>query len=402
MSKKHFLAVLFFIFIQSIYGQGEGAIPTLTFQQSPLLQGAGSIGTAIPQYDASGFYLNPAQLGNFASKNNLSLFVMPEKTEWGSPYLKDLEFSSFGIAAGYNFENKNKNLPLSIGVGYIHNKFDYGKSFYESYTTFDCFSIGASYQSFLLFNFGFSIKSYSDKLGNTLETGREIKAEGTAFDFGLMVTAPLTKLLPEDFKLNLDNNSSIRPVSNFSLGYALLNVGKEVSYIDEEQADPISRTARFGYSFNFGLELNTKLVAINVIDYSFTAEAEDILAKKNIDGHEYQNIFGNIKLGKNLILLKSDNEVIVRIGHIFKFFETLIITSGRFSGKGYDLTNKTDGIGFSSEGLFKLLNSIVDNSAVNYITKHFALEYYDTNTFVDSPMKTNFKGLVLTYRGYNI
>ncbi len=400
MRKKNCLLLLLFILINSVYGQGEGAVSFLTLQQSPLLHGAGGIGTAIPQYDASGFYLNPAQLGNFAVKNNLSLFVMPGKTKWLPNIAIDATFSSFGIAAGYNFNNSKNNIPLSIGVGYIHNKMYFGKSWNGGYDSFDCFSFGASYDHFLIFNLGFSIKSYSSNLGATEGSVRVFKADGTAFDFGFMVTAPITRLLIEDIKLHLDNNSFIKPVSNFTVGYALLNVGKEISYGDVKQKDPISRTARFGYSFNLGLELNTKLVAINAIDYSFTAEAEDLLIKRDMDGYEYQNIFGNIKLGKNLIQLKGDGDVIVRKGHIFKFFETLTITSGQFNGSGYD-QRQTDGIGFSTDGLFKILNATIENTSIKYITKHFAIEYYDTNTFVNSPLETNFQGLIFTYRGFD-
>ncbi len=403
MSKKLLAVVFSFILIQSAFAQ-SGAVSSLTLQQSPLLFGAGSIGTAIPQYDASGFYLNPAQLGNFASKNNLSLFIMPEKTKWiPAWYYDEMTYSSFGITAGYNFANSKANIPLSVGVGYIHNKLDYGKSFYNGgYTSFDCFSLGASYESFLIFNFGISIKSYKDVMNNVGEMRKTVELNGMAYDFGLMVTAPLTKLILPGVKLNLSENSFIKPLSSFTLGYALLNIGNEVSYIDPSQSDPISRTGRLGYSFNFGLELNTKLIIINAFSYSFTAEAEDMLISSDENGYEYQNIFGDIKIGKNLIQLKGDNNVIIHKGHIFNIFETLIITSGRFYGRGYNDNKKADGIGFSSEGLFKLLNATIENSTINYITKHFVLEYYDAYTFYDSPMETNLKGLTLTYRGYGL
>lgn len=63
----------------AIYGQGEAAVPFLVLQQSPLLHGAGQIGTAVKTKDASGFYYNPAQLGNLQGGSSLSLFFYATK-----------------------------------------------------------------------------------------------------------------------------------------------------------------------------------------------------------------------------------------------------------------------------------------------------------------------------------
>jgi len=400
---KYFSFLLLLFFIKPAYGQGEAAVPFLVLQQSPLLHGAGQIGTAIPMKDASGFYYNPAQLGYFSQENNLSLFFMPQKTKWLGNYFLDLSFQSFGIAVGYNFKKDDNDLPLSIGVGYLHNKLDYGDYFgpKQSYDAFDCFSVGASYDYYLLFNLGMSIKSYTSILPES-PTESEIgfpSASGTAFDFGAMITAPFSKLLLNDYKFNLDEKSVLKPKVDFTLGYSLTNVGKKIYYIDPAQADPIPRTARLGYSFNFALELSDNWVKkLNVVDYSFTAEAEDILIKRDSLGNtEYQNFLGDINIGKHLIELKGDQSVVVHRGHILRLFETIVIISGRFNGNGFD-NRKTNGIGLSSEGLFKLLNTSINNPVINYLTNHFVLEYYDTNIFVDSGFDTNLKGLVLNFR----
>jgi len=181
---------------------------------------------------------------------------------------------------------------------------------------------------------------------------------------------------------------------DFTLGYSLTNVGAKVSYIDPGQADPIPRTARLGYTFNFALELSNNWTRkLNVVDYSFTVEAQDLLIKQDTVNFspQYQNLFGDISIGKNLIELHGDQNVIVHRGHILRLFETLIIVSGRFNGSGYD-NRKTNGIGFSSEGLFKLLNASTDNTIVNYLTNHFVVEYYNSNIFVDSGLIPILKG----------
>ena len=408
MTKKFYLVLLIMLLFKPIYGQRNYAVPFLTVQPSPLLQGSGQIGTAIPMKDAIGFYYNPAQLGYFSRENNLSISVMPNAAN--SKQNKCYSIQSFGMSAGYNFGNSNAHLPLSIGIGYMHNKLDYSDiaygsyvsafrnsnglvsdDSYDSYNSFDCFSIGASYEYSLLFNLGASIKSFS----TTYYQSAEVKS--TAFDFGFMIIAPVSKLFFDEAKININNNSFLKPKVDFSVGYSLTNIGSKISYSDPAQSDPIPRTSRFGYSGNFGIELFTKPVKINLIDYSFTAEAENSLIKNSVP-LEYKNIFGDIKVGKNLIQLKHDNDVIVHKGHILRLFETLIFASGRYNLYSY-ADVKSNGFGLSSEGLFKILNSTIENSIINYIARHFVLEYYNAKTFIDSNYETSLKNVIINYRG---
>ena len=72
-------------------------------------------------------------------------------------------------------------------------------------------------------------------------------------------------------------------------------------------------------------------------------------------------------------------------------FETIIITSGRINGGGYN--RKSNGIGVSSEGIFKSLSMIIQNPLLNFFTNHFTFEYYNTNIFTDTNNESNFNGL---------
>lgn len=397
-----------------IYGQGEAAVPFLALQQSPLLIGAGQIGAAIPMQEPAGFYYNPAQLGYFSRKNNLAVSFLPNKTVW-MPRAFDISFQTFCATVGYNFGKDKDNIPLSIGLGYIHNKinsvqllsmtyypeFDFSSS-NKGYDAFDCFSVGIGYDYYLQFNIGFSIKSFEsiwDDSGMEPEIGTS-KASGTTFDFGAMITTPVSKLFFDNYKINLSQNSILKPKVDCTLGYSITNIGKKIFYIDPAQADPIPRTARLGYSCNIALELfNNWVKNLNVVDYSFTAEAEDILIKNdNMGNPQYQKLFGDISIGKHLIELRGDQSVVVHRGHILRLFETIIIVSGRFDGHGY-YNRKSNGFGISSEGLFKLLNASVKNPVISYLVSHFKLEYYNTNTFVGSGLETNFKGMAISFNG---
>jgi hypothetical protein len=327
----------------------------------------------------------------------------------------NLTFQTEGVSVGYNLKTEANELPLTIGLGYLENKFDYGKFIrtgpdspdplgeYNVYEQFKSISFGASYDYLLRFNLGISFKMYKSKLSDYFvdNSFKESIATGTVFDLGLMVTTPITKLVFNDYKINLNTNSSLKPNFDFTLGYSLSNLGKEVVYIDPAQADPLPRMARLGYSFNFSLEIsNTKVEKFSFIDYSFTAESDDILINRDTTGKfEYQNPFGDIKPVKHLIELKGDDYVIVHKGHILRLFETLTLVSGRFNGRSYG-HRKSSGIGISSEGLFKLLNSAFDVPGLNYFTKHFVCEYYETIIFKESVLETRMNGIVLSYKGF--
>jgi len=416
MAKRYCSLFLVLLLVKSIYGQGT-ALPFLTIQQSPLLIGAGGIGAAIPMNDATGFYYNPAQLGNFARENNFSLFFMPQKTQWMPNLGRDLSFNSFGVSVGYNFKKHNNDLPLAIGVGYLNDKFSYGEfvrtgpdspepiGTYESYDKFDCISIGAGYGDLVRFNLGVSVKSYNSNFSDspTEQEPGTGAADGTAFDFGAMLVTPISELLLKNHKINLAEETFLKPKIDFTLGYSILNIGKEISYADPAQKDPLPRTARIGYSLNFGLNIVCATWQMDAIDYSFTAEADDILVKRNPDNgsYEYDDIFGAISPVKHLIALKGDEAVVVHRGHILRLFETIIVTSGRFNTRT-PAGMKSNGLGFSSEGIMKLYSAFADNPIISYAADHFVVEYYDVNSFADSFLETNFKGLVLNIKGIEL
>lgn len=396
-----------------LFSQSEGAFPFSILQQSTMLMGAGQIGAALPMKEASGFYFNPAQLGYFSRENNIAVFAMPEKTKWFPDFFGNTSFNSYGIAAGNNF-SKSSELPLSVGVGYIHNKFDYGEYIqynptgtyqrYNSYDSFDYFGVGASYDIGIILNAGIAYKHFASSLPYTNETGYTSikKYGGNAFDFGFMITAPMSKLLFDDVKIILDENSIIKPNFDFTLGYSLTNYGDEVYLVDPAQSDPIARTARLGYTIDLSADLILKQTKITVVDYSFTAEAEDVLINRTNDFDlSYDNIFGKISIGKHLINLNSDQSVVVHKGHILRLFDTMIFTSGRYNGRGF-ANIKSSGFGLSLEGIFKLLNSASDNNLLRYITKNFNVEFYTSTNFVDSELETDFKSIILYFRGISL
>ncbi len=390
--KRLFLALLLLNFMNVLnFAQGEGVLPSLTMQRSLPLIGAGNIGAAKANNDPIGYYLNPAILGYTSQNNHASLFFMPTEMKF-----RGIPTSTFGFNVGYNL--KDFSIPISVGFGYMNDIINYETYTASIYDSFKNFSFGVGIDYYVLLNFGVSIKSYKSSLG---PYGGRGQAKGTAFDYGAMIIAPISKLLFNDMKINISDISTIKPTVNFTIGYSLTNVGDEVVYFDKVQSDPLSRTGRLGYTLDFGFDTFINENKVNLITYSFTAEVEDILIEKNEENQfvGYQSFLGDINIGRNLIQLEEDEKVRVRIGNTINIFETITFTFGFFAKRGnideHYQSNKTKGIGFSSEGILKLWSYSANNSTLSYIAKHFILEYFSVAKYTGSWAETDMSGFSL-------
>jgi hypothetical protein len=424
MRIKMKLKILAFLFYStSIIFSQSGALPFSTLQQSAFLFGAGQIGTSIPNDDVLGYYLNPAILGHSARNNHASFSIMPDKTLWSVYGSNRTTFHNYGLNLGYNLKSTGMNLPISVGLGFVHHKIDYGKwgitsefgpeiiGNSEPYDLFNSFSFGIGIDYFIRLNIGFSLKSFDSQLGGVVINDQinEYSVDGTMIDYGILLTLPISELLNSDkLHIQLDRHTSLTPTTNISFGLSKNNIGDEITYFDEAQKDPLSRTARLGYTFEFGLDLNLEKYTINFFKYSFSAEAQDLLInepEENITPTDkYQSGLGDINFSDNIISLKSNNKVLVHKGHIIKFFDTFILSTGSFSGRYYDMIQKTSGVGFSSKGLFKLLNPYLEADALKFITEHFVIEYFDTDYIIGNKTfgqgTINFDALSIHFVGF--
>lgn len=195
------------------------------------------------------------------------------------------------------------------------------------------------------------------------------------------------------------DNLAVAPYLNFSLGYAKLNVGDEVTYADPAQADPLARIARLGYAFSAGIDMKLNNSKIKALGYDFTVDADDYLFETNSSGtNSYQGFLGDIKIGKNLFELKSDDNVVVHKGHNISLFETVSFQIGRFDGRYY-YTDKSSGFGIETKGLFTILKPLTSNSILNLIADHLNVKYYNAKLFADSPIETKFEGINIIWYG---
>ncbi|MCL5029650.1 MAG: hypothetical protein M1480_11625 [Bacteroidetes bacterium] len=396
------------LFSSNLLAQVTTAVPMLYLDPSPQLNGMGMVGTGLPTNDPFGFYYNPAQIGYNSQANNISLQFYPSKVNWLG--LNVVSYNNIAVNAGYNFKNLLNGLSFSAGFGFIHSKMDYENPFgispyypgNDSYDEFNAYALGVGIDYYVQFNIGLTYKKITSVLSSApwMSTiGKSYEATPSTFDYGLLLTVPVIKIIDPKYYLFKYKDLPAIPYFNFSIGYARLNQGGEAVYVDQAQADPLPRTARLGYSFSAGLDLTLKNTSLKIIDYNFTVDADDILIESNSRSYSYQSGIGDIQIGRNLIELKSSDKVVVHKGHNINIYETISFMIGRYDGRGY-YSQKSSGWGLSAKGILKMIKANYENDIVDYIADHFDVQYYSTKLFQDSGIETNLKGIGLSFTGF--
>ncbi|OGU73508.1 MAG: hypothetical protein A2V93_06475 [Ignavibacteria bacterium RBG_16_34_14] len=397
--------------------QGEAALPFLHLTPSPLQNGLGWTGASHPTDDPFGFYYNPAMLGYSSQTNNISLQSYPGSADWLN--LGIFEFNSQAINLGYNFKKELNGLSLSAGAGFIHSRIGFGEfrtptGSYDSYDSYNAYGLGASVDYYVLLSLGITFKSVHSELGYIGETSQVAKVDVNAIDYGILLSIPLIKLIDDNYSFQLSQNSKLIPVFNYNLGYSRLNIGDEVYYIDPAQSDPIPLTARLGHTFSFGFDYESDNISINLINYDLILEADDILIDRKIDTTtfsseiSYQSLLGDIDFGKHLIQLKGDNKVVVHKAHAINLVETVTILIGSFEGRGFNENRKTNGLVFSTRGLFKWFYSQLETDLLKFLAEHIDLKYISssifdkTNISIDGRnIETDLSGISLSLLNYS-
>ena len=395
--------------------QGEAAIPFLVLPVSPAQTAMGGTGTSLPTDDPYGFLLNPAQLGYTSQSNNLSFIFYPSEINWLGGYVPGLTISGIALNLGYNFKNL-VGIPLSVGIGFANPEINFGEfirtteedptpiSTFESKDYYYAYSLGFGIDYYVQFNAGITYKNVTsllapENIGVGTEQGRG-KAEVSTIDYGLLLNVPVIRLIDDNLTLDIFENVPSIPFINVSIGYAQLNVGDEVYYIDQAQADPLPRTARLGYGISTGMNLQFADTDLKLFDLAFTVDAWDMLIVRDGTGKtEYQSGLGDIDFGKHVIQIKGDDKVVSHAGLQIDLLETVVIRNGHFSGRGFD-ERKTNGIEIRAKGLLKLLSKFSDDQTIKFIADHFDVRYYNTNYFVDHFLETKITGIALVINGY--
>ncbi len=386
--KKLFFFFFFSLFSTNIFPQAY-TLPLLNLSQSSELLASGGIGAAIISDASSAFFQNPAMLAQNRKGNHLTFSFMPEKAS--HKYWSEYKLKNYSIRGGYEF--KSFNIPISIGVGYIHSKWDMGhidNLVYnkEAYELFDCFSAAIGFKLKLVkISVGASYKKALEhsSLRPTEELDvNALKRSSSSFDFGTMAFFPLSDVFLSGCGINLEDKMTIKPVINATLGYSALNIGDGAEANIYEAKDPIGRMQKLGYSFDFGLDLDYKKGKINFFTYTFSAETENYLISSYVDPitgksikSTNKNLFSGIKLWDNFICLNPSKDVMLRKAHRIKLFDTFILSTGRYIRTSeYVYKGETKGFGVTSEGLLGLLSNLAGDSIIKKITDHLEIKYF--------------------------
>jgi hypothetical protein len=403
-------AILLLLATNFSFSQGEAAIPFLVFPVSPAQNAMGATGTSLPTDDTYGFLFNPAQLGYTSQSNNLSFIFYPSKIEWEN--FNQASLNGMGLNLGYNFKNL-LNFPLSVGIGFANPEINYGEytttsgndptptGTFEPKDYYYAYSLGIGIDYYIQFYAGITYKNVTSVLSDQPagEMGGSGKAEVSAIDYGFLLNFPIIRLIDENLNFEIIQNVPTSPYLNFSLGYAISNIGDEIYYIDPAQADPLPRTARLGYGVSTGIKMQFEKFVLNAFDIAFTVDAEDILIERDSLGSHYQSGLGDIDFSKNVIQIEGDENVVSHAGLQISLLETVVLRSGHFSGKNFGEI-ETNGIEIRVKGLLKLLEGLSDSPAITFISDHFDFRYYNTTYLSDLSIETKMNGMALVINGF--
>ena len=401
---KHFISFIALFVVLTFnpaFAQGEAAIPFLYVTPSSQFTGLGWTGVSVPNDDAFGFHYNPAMIGYFGQRNNLSIQMYPGETDW----IFGINVNSYALNAGYNFKNELNGLNLSGGAGFIRNRFSFGPENYDSYNAY-VFGVGIDY--YITLSAGITFKNIHSQISRFIspEETAIARADANAIDYGFLLSLPILDLFDNTSIEFFD--SRIIPDFDYSIGYSRLNIGDEVYYFDPDQFDPLPLTARLGHTISLGLDYQTDNILINMLDYDLILEADDILVSREFDPEtlqfgdiKYDGMLGEIDFFDNLIRLKSNDNVVIHKGHSIRFVETVTILSGSFSGRGYERGIKTNGLIISSLGFFKWLGAISGDNILRFIANHIELRYVSSSIFEGESIETDLSGLSLSFFNYS-
>ncbi len=399
--KKYLISILVFLTVTfSIAGSILTAVPFVGIHPGPNLNAMAGAFTALPTTDAFGAFFNPAQLGNFARERNFSVQFYPSKTIWQPGFkFENLTFQSRAVALGYNLQELT-HIPLSIGAGYIGSKLDLGRAYqadnygniissFDSWQSYDAYSLGLGLDYFIRFNLGYTFKNIHSKL----DEGTEVFL---AEDLGLQLTVPLTESLKPLARAALPEAYS--PSFDFSLGLTLANHDRESGLRTlHKGAGQLPKQARMGYAFSFGLDRQYHGFDIQTLRLDWSSEARNVLVQDGPD----PAFPGKIKIWDNIIQGKSTAAVAVHQGWRIKIYDTLQYSRGWFKGGGFPTSEKSYGFMIGSAGLLKYLTANSSSTDLKYAATHFELNYVFTRYSSSGPRNgTEFQGLSLSVRGF--
>ncbi len=286
--KMCILAAAVFVLSGKIYAQGESAVPFLLIGPNSLNAGMGETGTGMIN-DASAMFWNPAGLG-FQKGNQVSITHSPWLPGLG---LSDL-FYDF-LAGKYYVKKLKGTIGVSItylNIGKIIRTDEFGNEIGD-YQAFDG-ALAVGYGTKVTKDLGVGVVTrfiYSKlavgKVGNE-------QGSGTAYDLSFDISGLWR---PSKSKLKFINNK-------LGIGVNISNIGPKVTYVDNDQADPLPTNLRLGFAYDiYQSEFN---------NLTLTADFAKLLVKRREEGKSdpvYKGIFTSFSGGFDNVMKSIQSSV---------------------------------------------------------------------------------------------
>ncbi|MBZ0204162.1 MAG: type IX secretion system outer membrane channel protein PorV [Ignavibacteria bacterium] len=285
---KMCMLIAFVALSGKIFAQGESAVPFLLIGPNSLNAGMGETGTGMVN-DASAMFWNPAGLG-FQRGNQVSITHSPWLPGLG---LSDLFYDY--LAGKYYMKKLKGTIGVSItylNIGKIIKTDEFGNEIGD-YQAFDgALAVGYGTKVTKDLGVGVVTRFIYSRLAVDPVAGEQ--GTGTAYDLSFDLSM-LWK--PSKTKLKFLNNK-------LGIGINLSNIGPKVTYVDNQQADPLPTNLRLGFAYNiYQSEFN---------NLSITADFAKLLVKRREGGESdpvYKGIFTSFGGGFNEVMKSIQSSV---------------------------------------------------------------------------------------------
>jgi hypothetical protein len=379
------LSTLLLVIPSSSFAQGSSAVPFLLISSSPEGNGMGGTAASTPSDDALATISNPGQLGLFSLNNGFNAEKYSPKTQWLPGFAPaGLTYYSEAANVGANV-GKLCGLPfsLSAGFGYSHIDFDLGDFVitdetanilgqYHAFETSDNYSAGLGFEYYVKVGLGWNFKKITSNLNET--------AKVNATDFGVLVDAPVMKIVSAFTGKDYEIVPNVRPLLDLSFADVTSNVGGSVVYLDPAQGDPLPRTATIGGSIEGGLVYQSVYAERKLVTFTLIRQADDLLVlRSSSSNYSYQSGLGDIDFVDNVLAGKSNPNVNIRKGWQLQVAEALYVRGGSVEGPG--LAYSTSGYSVSVRGFVRLIDLWAPPAAQSWIedvTRHFDIRYHSS------------------------
>lgn len=285
---KMCVLAVFVVLSGRVFAQGESAVPFLLIGPNSLNAGMGETGTGMIN-DASAMFWNPAGLG-FQKGSQVSITHSPWLPGLG---LSDLFYDY--LAGKYYMKKLKGTLGVSItylNIGKIIQTDEFGNEI-GNYQAFDgALAVGYGTKVTRDLGVGVVTRFIYSKLAVDPVAGEQ--GTGTAYDLSFDLSMLWR---PTKTKMKFLNNK-------FGLGVNLSNIGPKVTYVDNDQADPLPTNLRLGFAYDiYQSEFN---------NLTLTADFAKLLVKRREGGESdpvYKSIFTSFGGGIDNVMKSIQSSV---------------------------------------------------------------------------------------------